>query len=90
MDDTEKIYVSKDAIYIQILDYEKREANNFKQELFFLTNIITSFFEVEYTKMLQKQRVEMTVLEIKRHFKPYNYYPKSSFIQYIPLEEEII
>lgn len=90
MKDSEKIYVSKDAIYIQILDYESRSDKNncYVKELCYLTKIINQIFEFERQKMLKKLHVEMTVSEIKRIFNPYNYYPKSSFVQYIPYDEQ--
>lgn len=89
MDEKEKIFVSKDAIYIQILEYEKTNSKKYSNELIFLTKIIANIFEFECSKMLQRQRAEMTVLEVKNHFNPHNYYPRSSFVQYIPIEEEI-
>lgn len=85
MDDTEKVFVSKDAIYIQIIEYERLNLCNHSHE--YLIKTIADIFDFECKKKLQKQRVEMTVLEIKNNFNPKNYYPKSSFVQYIPLED---
>ncbi len=88
MNDSDKIFVSKDAIYIQILDYEKNYRKQVSCELVYLTKIIADLFDFECRKMLQRQRVEMTVLEIKTNFNPHNYYPKTSFVQYIPTNED--
>lgn len=89
MKDSEIIYVSRDAIYIQILEYEQRFQIDkiYRQELSDLTQIICEILNYEKKKKLKKMRVEMTVLEIKKHFMPYNYYPKSSFVQYISYED---
>lgn len=88
MNDSDKIFVSKDAIYIQILDYEKNCTKQVASKLVYLTKIIADLFDSEYPKMLQRQRVEMTVLEIKNNFTSHNYYPKTSFVQYIPTDED--
>lgn len=89
MKDSDKIYVSKDAIYIQILEYEKLGVTAFPKELLYLTKIIADIFDFEYKKRLQRQRAEMTVLEIKANFNPHNYYPRGSFVQYVPFEDEL-
>lgn len=88
MDNSEKIFVSKDAIYIQILEYERKDPYIYSQKLKYLTQIIASIFDFECKMRLQRQRVEMTVLEIKNNFSPNNYYPKSSFVQYKPIDIE--
>ena len=50
MKDSDKIYVSKDAIYIQILEYEKLGVTAFPKELLYLTKIIADIFDFEYKK----------------------------------------
>lgn len=87
MEDTEIVFVSKDAIYIQIVEYER--CNHHSKSHKYLTKIIADIFKFEYNKKLQKQRAKMTVLEIKSNFNPHIYYPKSSFVQYVPVEDEM-
>lgn len=89
MNDNDIVYVRKEAIYIQILDYEKNNSIEQRDKLLFLTNVIANIFSFELKKMMQKKRVEMTVLQIKTNFNKNNYYPTNSFVQYVPTDDEL-
>lgn len=82
MNDYEKVFVSKDAIYIQIFEYENSESEKNLDSMSFLVNIIHKIFQHEVKTHFHKQYTQMTALQIRQTFNSNNYYPKESFIQY--------